>query len=197
MRRDPEATKARILEAAAAEFAEAGLHGARYDRIAVRAKANKERIYSYFGDKPSLFAAVLSDRLPMLADAHRLEDATRIAEHIGELFDFHTANPDVIRLALWEALHCAVDEDLPGVEDRQPHYERRREALHAVTADDPDVEAGQLSFLLTSLVAAWFAFPSLARMHVNGTGGAVDHDAEYRRFVMVMAERLARGPTEP
>ncbi len=42
--RDPDATKARILEAAKREFARAGLGGARVDSIAARAKANKRMI---------------------------------------------------------------------------------------------------------------------------------------------------------
>src|SRR5689334_11886003 len=39
-------TRARILAAATAEFAERGLAGGRVDRIAAAADANKERIYA-------------------------------------------------------------------------------------------------------------------------------------------------------
>ncbi|HEV3011213.1 MAG TPA: helix-turn-helix domain-containing protein, partial [Burkholderiales bacterium] len=49
--RDPGRTRARILEAATGEFARYGLGGARVDRIAARAKANKRMLYYYFGDK--------------------------------------------------------------------------------------------------------------------------------------------------
>lgn len=59
--RDPDATKARILEAAKREFARAGLGGARVDSIAARAKANKRMIYHYFSSKEDLFTAVLED----------------------------------------------------------------------------------------------------------------------------------------
>jgi AcrR family transcriptional regulator len=48
--RNPEATKEAILAAARAEFAEAGLAGARVDSIAERSNANKRMIYHYFGD---------------------------------------------------------------------------------------------------------------------------------------------------
>ncbi len=44
MVRDAEATKKRLLDAAAAEFAEFGIAGARVDRIALAAKANKSMI---------------------------------------------------------------------------------------------------------------------------------------------------------
>jgi AcrR family transcriptional regulator len=49
--RDAEATKARLLAAGTEEFAAHGFAGARIDRIAERAGANKRLIYMYFADK--------------------------------------------------------------------------------------------------------------------------------------------------
>ena len=42
-------TRKRILTAARELFAERGYSGATVDEIALRAKANKQRIYAYFG----------------------------------------------------------------------------------------------------------------------------------------------------
>src|SRR5689334_17921126 len=53
--RDPEQTRQRILDAAKAEFARVGLGGARVDRIAQEAGANKRMLYYYFGNKEDLF----------------------------------------------------------------------------------------------------------------------------------------------
>ncbi len=50
MVRDAAATRARILAAAVGEFAEFGEAGARIDRIAEAAGANKRSIYVYFGN---------------------------------------------------------------------------------------------------------------------------------------------------
>ena len=50
-----------ILDAATAEFARYGLGGARVDRIAERAGANKRMLYYYFGSKEALFLAVLEE----------------------------------------------------------------------------------------------------------------------------------------
>ncbi|KZY44348.1 TetR family transcriptional regulator [Roseovarius sp. HI0049] len=58
-RRDPEATRASILASAQIEFAEHGLKGGRIDRIADRAKANKQLVYYYFGGKEDLYRAAL------------------------------------------------------------------------------------------------------------------------------------------
>lgn len=60
IRQDRKAQTVRsILEAAAGEFAETGFEGARVDRIAERAGANKAMIYYHIGDKRALYARVL------------------------------------------------------------------------------------------------------------------------------------------
>src|SRR3981081_361040 len=57
--RDPEGMRLRILEAAKQEFASHGLHGARVDRIAAKAGANKRMLSSPVGKKDDLYPAVL------------------------------------------------------------------------------------------------------------------------------------------
>jgi len=58
-RRNLTQTRKRILNAAAREFAEHGLSGARVDAIAAKAKVNKAMIYYIFGGKEDLHLAVL------------------------------------------------------------------------------------------------------------------------------------------
>jgi TetR/AcrR family transcriptional regulator len=58
-RRDPAATRQKLLAAARHEFARSGLAGARVDEIADRAGVNKQLVYHYFGDKDALYLAVL------------------------------------------------------------------------------------------------------------------------------------------
>src|ERR1700704_5465288 len=57
----PEESRAAILRAAAQEFAEHGIAGARIDAIARQAKVNKALLYYYFKDKETLYGAVLDD----------------------------------------------------------------------------------------------------------------------------------------
>lgn len=59
--RNPEKTRAAILVAGRAEFAERGFEGARVDAIAALAGANKRLLYHYFGNKEDLYRAVLLD----------------------------------------------------------------------------------------------------------------------------------------
>jgi TetR/AcrR family transcriptional regulator len=51
----------RLLDAAAAEFADRGYAGAGVDRIARRARLNKAMIYYHFPNKQALYRAVLQD----------------------------------------------------------------------------------------------------------------------------------------
>src|ERR1700761_9703329 len=57
--RDPEGMRLRILEAAKQEFASHGLAGARVDRIATIAGANKRMLYYHVGNKEDLYLEVL------------------------------------------------------------------------------------------------------------------------------------------
>jgi AcrR family transcriptional regulator len=76
--RDPDRTKRDILVAAREEFVEFGLDGARIDRIAERAGANKRMLYHYVGNKEALYARVL-------LDAYREIREGEAELHLGEL----------------------------------------------------------------------------------------------------------------
>jgi AcrR family transcriptional regulator len=69
--RDPERTRQKILDAATEEFARYGLGGARVDRIAERAGANKRMLYYYFKDKDNLFLAALEGSYAHIRAAER------------------------------------------------------------------------------------------------------------------------------
>jgi TetR/AcrR family transcriptional regulator len=60
-RRQPEASRTAILQAALVEFAQEGIAGARMDAIAAAAGVNKALLYYYFRDKEGLYGAVLDD----------------------------------------------------------------------------------------------------------------------------------------
>ncbi len=88
--RDPGRTRARILAAATAEFARYGLGGARVDRIAERAGANKRMLYYYFGDKDNLFLAALEARYAHIRAAERALDLEHLEprEALRRLVEF-------------------------------------------------------------------------------------------------------------
>jgi AcrR family transcriptional regulator len=102
--RDPQATRARILHAALAEFCLHGLSGARVDRIAESGAVNKRMIYHYFGDKAGLFDAALGS---CLGPGDRQRAFTRNAaiaaktpmtdQAIWMLFWAHLERPEALR----------------------------------------------------------------------------------------------------
>ncbi|MBC3992502.1 TetR family transcriptional regulator [Streptomyces sp. AC563] len=100
---DSTATKARLLAAARAEFARHGVAGARVDRIAAAAKANKRLLYVYFGNKCELFDLVVAEAFGQLADAVPFA-ADDLPGYAGALFDHLTAHPALLRLIAWALL---------------------------------------------------------------------------------------------
>ncbi len=112
-KRNAEQTQDAIFAAALAEFTGKGLDGARVDRIAARAGANKRMIYHYFGGKEDLFLAVLERTYTAIRSAERklhLEDLDPVAamrELVAFSFDYFERNPHFIKLLNNENLHGA------------------------------------------------------------------------------------------
>ena len=101
--RDPAATRTRILGAAVEEFAAHGLAGARVDRIAAAAAANKQSIYAHFGDKEALFDAALHHVITDLTEAVPLTEDD-LPGYAGRLVDYQRAHPQAHRMSAWRGL---------------------------------------------------------------------------------------------
>ncbi|MFD9206769.1 TetR family transcriptional regulator [Streptomyces sioyaensis] len=156
---DSAATRERILVAATEEFAAHGVSGARVDRIAASASANKRAIYDYFGDKNKLFGVVLERALADLAQAvPPSEDLPAYAEH---LFDHHREHPETLRLVMWEALEVG-DGPVPGEEERTRHY---GDKIHAAQAGGAPRDSARAQVFFALALASWSAgMPQLRRM---------------------------------
>lgn len=191
---DSQATKARILTAAAAEFAEHGVAGARVDRIAAAAQANKRAIYDYFGDKDRLFAAVLEQLLTELAEAVP-PTGEDLGEYAGRLFDYHLAHPQALRLLLWEALELG-DRPVPDEPGRTRHYQDKIRAAEGGGEGDPRT----LLFFTLGLVGWTLAMPQLRRMILDaGTDAAAAASADLSRLrpAVVAAVRALAEARQP
>ena len=109
--RNPVRNQGRILKAAVAEFARYGLGGARVDRIAARAGANKRMLYYYFGNKDELFLAVLEDSYARIRSAERALHLTDVdpREAMRRLVEFtwryYLQHPEFLTLLNSENLH--------------------------------------------------------------------------------------------
>src|SRR5579871_5115267 len=126
-RRNPEATRQKLLIAARREFADGGLAGARVDEIAARAGVNKQLVYHYFGDKDALYLAVLEWVYEEIRAQERklnlegLPPERAIRKLIESSFDHLSAHPDFIVLL--------NDENRGGA--RHVRGSRRLEAMHS------------------------------------------------------------------
>lgn len=96
-------TKRRLLAAARCEFAEFGLAGARIDRIAEKAGANKRSIYMHFGPKEQLFDLVINSALAAMAEAVPFI-ADDLAAYATSLFDYVLTEGQTLRLVAWANL---------------------------------------------------------------------------------------------
>lgn len=111
--RDAEATKARILKAALAEFSRYGLAGARVDTIAEKANANKRMLYHYFGSKEELFQLVLENayldirRAEQKLRLHEMEPVEALERLVRFTWEYYLKHPEFIRLVNSENLHRA------------------------------------------------------------------------------------------
>ena len=125
VRRDPAKNQERILKAATAEFARHGLGGARVDRIAERAGANKRMLYYYYGNKEALFLAVMEASYLRIRNAERSLKLgeTDPAEGIRRLVEFTWAyylkHPEFLTLLnsenLHQARHIKRSKDIPAM----------------------------------------------------------------------------------
>jgi AcrR family transcriptional regulator len=111
--RDAGATKLRILAAARVEFADHGYMGARVDRIARTARANKRLLYYYIGNKEALYLATLERAYADIRSAERelrleeLEPLAAIERLVRFTWAYFNANPSFMALLNTENLHRA------------------------------------------------------------------------------------------
>ncbi|MBV2357601.1 TetR family transcriptional regulator [Streptomyces sp. J2-1] len=181
MSRDSSATQARLLEAAYEEFVGHGLAGARVDRIAKNASANKQAIYAYFGSKDDLFDAVLAARIRVLADVTPFT-AHDLAAYAGALFDAFIADPDLLRLTQWKSLEQAGASPA----ERDTHLSK---AQDVADVHEVDLDHG-MDALMIALAAAqcWFLTPAVIR---NPTGRNEEaRRAQHREAVVAAVEAM-------
>ena len=157
MVRDAEATRQRLLDAAAIEFADFGLAGARVDRIADAAASNKAQIYHYFGSKDALFDAVFRQLVLDTVSAVKF-DARDLPGYAGRLFDAYERKPGLRRIATWRRLERGAPH--PQLE---PLLENNRADIAAIAQAQEDGQistrfaAVELLTIVLTLAAMWMS----------------------------------------
>jgi TetR/AcrR family transcriptional regulator len=161
--RNPERSRAAILDAAEQLFAERGYDATSLTQVGARAGVSRATPGYFFGSKSDLYQAVLDRSFAQVREAVRTGRARALASNqspeailagaVSDYFDFLTARPNFVRLIEREALNGGR---LPeGVS----HLSAGQEALAAISAelgldDAPSGEAAQL--LLSIIALCWF-----------------------------------------
>jgi AcrR family transcriptional regulator len=186
--RDAEATKERLLAAATDEFARHGVAGARVDRIAKGAEANKQLIYAYFDSKDGLFDAVLAKHCGALAEEVPF-DPEDMPGYVGRLFDYALEHPEVYRLVSWAAL-----ERPAAIADfERDSYGAKLKAISAAQKAgrvDASFAPGDVLALVMAIAAAWFSASEAIRRYDSKDPMAPRRLAQFRRAAVESASRM-------
>ncbi len=127
-RGQPAASRAAILKAAVAEFAEHGIAGARTDAIARAAHVNKALLYYYFQDKDALYEAALDHVFSGLRDRvvpvleSKLPPRQKMLEYLGTYFDYIAANPRFPRVVQAEWMRLGAKGSVPMQRVAKKHF---------------------------------------------------------------------------
>jgi AcrR family transcriptional regulator len=153
-------SRARILDAAAEEFAAAGFAGARIDRISRRTRLNVRMIYYHFGSKRGVYRAVLQhiyEQMSRILDELGAPGEGRTLQAFERYFDLLTDNPrfaDVlVRELLDGAKHLkALSRDRPEL-FRNIHYHARKLIEGGIAAGElRDLDPAMTVMSVTSTV---------------------------------------------
>ena len=169
-RGQPEESRAAILRAAAQEFAEHGIAGARTDAIAHAANVNKALLYYYFRDKETLYGAVLDnafsgmkENIFLVLDGD-LPPREKIMAYVGAYFDFIASNQIYPKLMQREMMRAREGDSvhLSRLVKTyfQPIYRRVGELLHKGIAEGEFRKVDPAHFIPSMVAMIVFYFSS-------------------------------------
>jgi AcrR family transcriptional regulator len=180
------ATRRRILDAAAIEFAQVGFAGARMDSITAAAEANKAQLYAYFGSKEGLFDAVIADRVDTSTDDLPF-DADDLPGWAVRLYDRNLRHPELSRLIAWTRL----ERRPTGRWFDSAQHEPKLAAIAAAQAAGRlrPASPADLLVLIIGMASAWSPTSNVYTATIDEPDG--DHEA--RRTLL--RESVARAVT--
>ena len=195
-RGQPAASRAAILRAAAEEFAEHGIAGARTEAIAREARVNKALLYYYFKDKETLYGAVLNNAFAGLkATVFRVLDSDlppreKIMTYMGTYFDFIASNQVYPKLMQREMMR-AREGHSPHIEKLvknyfQPIYARVGDLLRTGIAEGEFRKIDPAHFIpsMVAMIIFYFSSAPLMQQIVGFNPLAPERIAERRAAVL-------------
>ncbi len=192
----PEESRAAILQAAVAEFAEFGIAGARTDAIARAAHVNKALLYYYFKDKDALYEAVLDHVfsglrarvMPVLES--KLPPRKKMLEYLGAYFDYIAANPRIPRVVQGEWMRAGGKGSAPMQRIAKkyfaPIFEKLAEVLREGIAAGEFRALNAMDFLpsVAAVIVFYFSAAPLMKTLMKVDPLSVERIRERRAFVL-------------
>lgn len=180
--RDPEATRAAILDAAETLFCARGFDGAAMSAIAEAAGVTKSLLHHHYGSKEGLWHAVVERRFDAYA---RLQwallergerDLSSFRDSIDALFAFLRDNPEFVRLHAWAHAGGEPSRELPGGDSLTRRGVERLREIQAQGGLHPDLDPAVVLAAYFCLVEHWFQARESLRARF---GDALPHDDVY------------------
>jgi TetR/AcrR family transcriptional regulator len=208
-RGQPEESRAAILQAAAKEFAELGIAGARTDAIAREARVNKALLYYYFRNKETLYGAVLDQAFSgMKTQVFHVLDSDlppreKIMAYVGAYFDFIASNHIYPKLMQREMMRAreGQSEHIDRLVKTyfRPIYKRVGELLHNGTVEGafrPVDPAHFVSSMVAMIVFYFSSAPVMQRIpwrrSASPSGGRQSSILFPRRYLSLGSWRPSR-----
>src|SRR5260370_7094629 len=154
----------RIFQQALKEFSKNGFAGARVDRIAKRARVNKQLIYYYFESKENLFRVVI-ESVWETSEAIRQARA-EAGEVVRYWSEFYFKYTEWARLLLWEGLESKAKKTV-GEAERKSFWSTsllQLERRSGPSGWPPFFDSRQYLLSLVAMEIAPLAFPQLVRL---------------------------------
>ena len=195
-RGQPEESRAAILKAAANEFSEHGIAGARTDSIARAAGVNKALLYYYFKDKETLYGAVLDNAFSgMKTKVFQVLDSDlpprqKIMAYVGAYFDFIASNQIYPKLMQREMMRAREghSEHIERLVKTyfQPIYKRVGELLQKGIAEGEFRKVDPAHFVpsMVAMIVFYFSSAPVMQRIVRFNPLAPERIAERRAAVL-------------
>jgi TetR/AcrR family transcriptional regulator len=194
-RRQPEHSRAAILQAAIREFAQRGIAGARTDAIASAAKVNKALLYYYFQDKETLYGAALDHAFGQMGEhlmeilGRNLPPREKVLTYVGEYFDYiasHKFNRDLVQVEMMRSGHGSPHLKRVAKQYFQPLYRRLSEVVQQGIAAGDFRPINPLQFVpsMVALVVFYFISAPIMKTVANFDPLSPERIAERRAAVL-------------
>ena len=190
--RDPDLTRARILEAALSLFVAHGVAAVSMREIAAASGVTKSLIHHHFGSKEALWKATKEHAFALYADEQRAEleagslpTAELLRNSVVRYFRFLQQRPEVVRMLAWT--HLEEDQACSEIDAElvQLGAERVRQAQQAGLLR-ADINPTHVVTIFVHACTQWFQ----ARAHHARWPGIGDDEAFLQDFLKLFMSGL-------